>query len=376
MSSHFTGLIISTPSLRVRWPTTAPRPSSAAHASSGSRCSSASTRAKPPFAPSSTPYCIVVSRSSVVAKRIACVSFVRSPRSSNSSVCRWFWNVCTRRSGASTSRNSPSTTPWAVRKRYVPPGWTSISSTTVPSPHHSGISFGSVQTEKTCVRGASKIRSTRISSSFGVVTVVSFISAHRFLHERADLRLVGSGQLRQREGDRPHGAFVELRAVVEAEHRVPLLELPRVAEEADDLAVLGIGGHPVPRFRREIWSRGLDELMEPLSDGAVLRRHRGDRGAHGAFPIRLVLQLSGARSHRGLFLGCESFFLVGALGLQLAFLHSGVHRAPFVRSITCAKRSSRFSHVLMPSKASGTSLHLRARPTFSVATRFASSSNR
>ncbi len=41
------------------------------------RCSTASTRAKPLFAPSSTPYCIVVSRSSVVAKRIVCVSFVR-----------------------------------------------------------------------------------------------------------------------------------------------------------------------------------------------------------------------------------------------------------------------------------------------------------
>src|SRR5438093_13348719 len=54
--------------------------------------------------------------------------------------------------------------------------------------------------------------------------------------------------------------------------------------------------------------------MEPLGDGAILRRHRGDRGAHGAFPVRLVLQLSGARFHRGLFLGCESFFLVGALG--------------------------------------------------------------
>src|SRR5215211_713439 len=41
----------------------APRKSkSAAQASSGSRCSSSSTRAKPLFAPSSTPYCIVVSR--------------------------------------------------------------------------------------------------------------------------------------------------------------------------------------------------------------------------------------------------------------------------------------------------------------------------
>jgi len=34
------------------------------------------------------------------------------------------------------------------------------------------------------------------------------------------------------------GAVVELRAVVEAEHRVPLPELRGVAEEADDLAVL------------------------------------------------------------------------------------------------------------------------------------------
>src|SRR4029077_16152452 len=124
---------------------------------------------------------------------------------------------------------------------------------------------------KTCARGASKIRSTRISSSFGVVTVVSLISAHRLLHERADLCLVGCGQLRQREGDRPHGAFVELRAVVEAEHRVPLLELPRVAEEADDLAVLGIRRHPVPGLRRQEWGGGLDELMEPLGDGAIPR---------------------------------------------------------------------------------------------------------
>src|SRR5205807_6158197 len=226
-----------------------------------------------------------------------------------------------------------------------------MSSTTVPSPHHSGISFGSVQTEKTCARGASKIRSTRISSSFGVVTVVSFSSARRLLHERANLRLIGCGQLLQREGDRPHGAFVELRTVVEAEHRVPLLELPRVAEEADDLAVLGIRRHPVPGLRREVWGGGFDELVEPLSDGAILRRHRGDRGANGAFPVRLVLQLSGARFHRGLFLRRESFLLVGALGLPLAFLHSGAHRAPFVRSTTCAKRSSRCSHVLMPSKA-------------------------
>src|SRR5205085_7745163 len=56
--------------------------------------------------------------------------------------------------------------------------------------------------------------------------------------------------------------------------------------------------------------------------------------------------------------------------------HGFVHRSPFVRSTTCAKRSSRCSHVLMPSKAYGTSMHLRTRPTFSVVTRSASSSSR
>src|SRR6185437_1463822 len=284
-------------------------------------------------------------------------------------VCRWFWNVCTSRSGASTSRNSPSTMPKLVRKRYVPPGRTSISSTTVPSPHHSGISFGSVQTEKTCPRGASKTRSTRISSSFGVLTVVSFLSAHRLLYERADLLLLRAGQLRQRERDRPHGALVELRAVVEAEHRVPLLELPRVAEEADDLAVLRIRRHAVPGLRREFRGGGFDELVERLCDGAILRRHLGDRGAYGAFPVLVRFQFPRPCSHRGLLLGAESLCcLMGGLGLA--------HRSPFVRSTTCAKRSSRCSHVLMPSKAYGTSMHRRTRPTFFVVTSCASSSSR
>ncbi len=41
-------------------------------------------------------------------------------------------------------------------------------------------------------------------------------SAHRFLHERADPCLFGGSQLLQREGDRPQGAFVEVRRVAEA----------------------------------------------------------------------------------------------------------------------------------------------------------------
>jgi hypothetical protein len=41
-------------------------------------------------------------------------------------------------------------------------------------------------------------------------------STRRFLHQRGDPRLVGRGQLLQREGDRPQGAFVEVRLVAEA----------------------------------------------------------------------------------------------------------------------------------------------------------------
>src|SRR5262249_57302973 len=94
-------------------------------------------------------------------------------------------------------------------------------------------------------------------------------SAHCFLHKRDDPCLFGGGQLLQREGDRPQGAFVEVRRVAEAERRVPRVELLRALEEADDLAVLGIRGHPVPGFWREGWRAGFDDRMEPLGDGAI-----------------------------------------------------------------------------------------------------------
>src|SRR5262249_57250191 len=127
-------------------------------------------------------------------------------------------------------------------------------------------------------------------------------SAHRFLHERADPYLFGGSQLLQREGDRPQGAFVEVRRVAEAERRVPRVELLRALEEADDLAALGIRGHPVPGFCREGWRAGFDDRMEPLSHGAIWFLHRGDRRECGAFPLRFVrnrLQLFGALLHRG-----------------------------------------------------------------------------
>ena len=101
--------------------------------------------------------------------------------------------------------------------------------------------------------------------------------------------------------------------VAEAERRVPRVELLRALEEADDLAVLGIRGHPVPGFRREGWRAGFDDRMEPLGHGAIRFRHLGDLREHGAFPVRLVLararfrlQLLGALLHRGSFLVRES----------------------------------------------------------------------
>src|SRR3954452_12037704 len=51
------------------------------------------------------------------------------------------------------------------------------------------------------------------------------LSAGSLLDELANLRLVGGRQLGQRECRRPHVAVVEVRRVVEAERRVPDLEL-------------------------------------------------------------------------------------------------------------------------------------------------------
>src|SRR5437879_7980726 len=125
-------------------------------------------------------------------------------------------------------------------------------------------------------------------------------SAHRFLHERADPCLGGGGQLLQGEGDRPHGAFVEVRLIAEAERRVPRLELVRALEEADDMVVLGVRGHPVPGSRREGWRAGFDDGMEPLGHGAIRFRHLGNLLQRVAFTILIVrLPLLGALLQRG-----------------------------------------------------------------------------
>src|SRR5215213_195390 len=145
-------------------------------------------------------------------------------------------------------------------------------------------------------------------------------SARRPLHERADPCLCGGGQLLQRKRGRPHGALVEVRLVAEVERSVPRVELLGALEVADDLAVLvGVSGHPVPGFRREGGSAGLDDLVEPLGHGAIRSLHLGDLREHGAFPCRSVLvrtlfglQLFGALPHRGPFLGRETLGLLRA----------------------------------------------------------------
>src|SRR4051794_7230282 len=71
-------------------------------------------------------------------------------------------------------------------------------------------------------------------------------SAHSLLHERTDPRLHLGCHLGQGEAGRPHGALVQVRLVAESERRVARLELLRALEEADDLAVQGLGGHPIP----------------------------------------------------------------------------------------------------------------------------------
>src|SRR2546422_3976225 len=179
------------------------------------------------------------------------------------------------------------------------------------------------------------------------ITGSSFVkassSAHRFFHERADPCFGGGGQLLQREGDRPHGAFVEVRLIAEAERRIPRLELVRALEEADDIAVLGVRGHPVPGSRREGRRAGFDDGMEPLGHGAIRFRHLGNLRDHVAFPVRLVraraaarfrLQLVGALFHRGSFLVRESLDRLaghgGALGGLLCIL-LWAHRASSYR---------------------------------------------
>src|SRR3989344_9639939 len=78
----------------------------------------------------------------------------------------------------------------------------------------------------------------------------------------------------------------------------------RALEEADNFAVfVGIRGHPVPGFWREVWCVLFNDSMETLGYGTIGEGHLGDLCEHGLFPVRLVRpNLSDTFLHRGAFL--------------------------------------------------------------------------
>jgi len=82
-------------------------------------------------------------------------------------------------------------------------------------------------------------------------------------------------------------AFVKFGLLVEAERHILLSKLMSVAKEADDLAVLGICGHPIPESRREDWRACFVDNMDPLTHGAIWFWHRSDLLMYGNFPICL-----------------------------------------------------------------------------------------
>src|SRR5690606_32805242 len=126
---------------------------------------------------------------------------------------------------------------------------------------------------------------------------------------------------------------------------VPGAELLRALEEADDLAVLGVGGHAVPGPRGELRRAGLDQGMDPLRDDAVRFRHLGDLRQYLSLRVGLAsraatprLQLLGALRHGGAFLIREARRRLRALlgGRLLPFSHLGappesVRRCPWAR---------------------------------------------
>ncbi|CAG7657922.1 hypothetical protein SBRY_90085 [Actinacidiphila bryophytorum] len=163
-------------------------------------------------------------------------------------------------------------------------------------------------------------------------------SAHRPLHQCSDPPLHFWCDLGQGKTGRPHHSLVQLRLVAEPERRVARLELLRALEEADDLAVQGVGGHPVPELRREDRGAGRDHGVDALGHDPVRVLHLGDLREHVPLRLRRLvrtratasgrLQLLSVLLHRGPLLGCESLVravLVGAHGGSP--LHNGTQCA-------------------------------------------------
>src|SRR3990172_5479491 len=105
---------------------------------------------------------------------------------------------------------------------------------------------------------------------------VSSSSARRFLHELGEPGFDAGGQLGHGEGHRPHLAIVDPGVRLEAERRVPHLELRGGLEETDDLAVPGVRRHPVVRPRHERRRGGTHEGVDSLGHDALCNGHLGD----------------------------------------------------------------------------------------------------
>ena len=105
--------------------------------------------------------------------------------------------------------------------------------------------------------------------------------------------------------------------VLEADSGVPRLEFGRALEETNDFAVLGVRGHSVPGSGRQGWRGGFDDRMEPLAQGAIRFRHRGDRREHFAFPVGLLRTWTAARirlQFPGSLLHCPSLLIRESAG--------------------------------------------------------------
>ena len=105
--------------------------------------------------------------------------------------------------------------------------------------------------------------------------ILAHLSAHRFLHGRADPCLVGGGQLRPSEGGRPRAP--SSRFAVSLKPNVVYLLLTS--------AHFGRSRRPCrPRHTRASrtrvsargWRAGFDDGMEPLNHGAIRFRQLGD----------------------------------------------------------------------------------------------------
>src|SRR4029077_2378388 len=131
-------------------------------------------------------------------------------------------------------------------------------------------------------------RSSTTTLTWSNLLIVTSPSVRRSLHELADLFLDGGSEPLQGEGGWPDVTVVEVCSVLETECRVSRLELLPALEEADNLAVLRIRGHPVPGFRRQGRRAGFDDAMEPLGHAAIRFRHLRDLREHLAFPVHLT----------------------------------------------------------------------------------------